>query len=165
MTSAEFRAADCRPLNQGELRIVEVIGQLPPDFPTLLAQAEQQGHDFVGRFFANWSRSNELYGGPGEGLFAAYLGKILVGMAAIAADPYAKNPAVGRLRHVFVMREARGKGVASALVATCLERGRRFGAIRLRTGNPDAARIYERFGFVPVDLKDASHVLLSPTLS
>jgi GNAT superfamily N-acetyltransferase len=157
------KSANCRPanrisLNCTGLRIVEVRGEPRPNFTALLAQAEQQGHKFVSRFHANWSRGNEPYAGPDEGIFAAYLGTKLVGIAAIAVDPYLENPAVGRLRHVFVLREARGKGVASALVAKCLERGRCFHAIRLRTLNPEAARIYERAGFVRIDLKDASHI-------
>jgi GNAT superfamily N-acetyltransferase len=156
--SANFRPANRISVNCAGLRIVEVRGELRPNFTALLAQAEQRGHEFVSRFYANWSRGNELYAGPDEGIFAAYLGAKLVGIAAIAIDPYLENPAVGRLRHVFVLREARGKGVASALVAKCLERGRCFHAIRLRTGNPDAARIYERAGFVRIDLKDASHI-------
>jgi GNAT superfamily N-acetyltransferase len=110
------------------------------------------------RFFQNWQAGSERFAGPGEGVFAAYLGAKIVGIAGIGVDPYLRDPNIGRLRHIFVTRPVRREGVASALVATCLERGRRFRAIRLRTRNPDAARLYERFGFAPVDLKDASHI-------
>jgi predicted GNAT family acetyltransferase len=56
------------------------------------------------------------------------------------------------------MRAARRKGAASTLVETCLERGRGFELIRLRSRNPDATRFYERLGFVPVALEDATHI-------
>jgi GNAT superfamily N-acetyltransferase len=56
------------------------------------------------------------------------------------------------------MRAARRRGVAAMLVETCLERGRGFELIRLRGRNPDATRLYERLGFVPVALEDATHI-------
>jgi GNAT superfamily N-acetyltransferase len=158
MTGAASSAPGDAPKNGGEFRIEAIAEELPFDFPELIAEAERQGHEFVRRFFANWQAGSERFAGPGEGIFAAYLGHKLVGIAGIAVDPYVKDSNIGRIRHVFVRRAARREGVASALVATCLERGRRFRAIRLRTRNPDAARIYERFGFAPVDLKDASHI-------
>jgi len=146
------------PKNGAKFRIEPIAEKLPFDFPELIVEAERQGHEFVRRFVENWQAGRERFSGPGEGVFAAFLGTKLIGIAGIAADPYLGDANIGRIRHVFVTRAARREGVASALVATCLERGRRFHAIRLRTRNPDAARLYERFGFAPVDLKDASHI-------
>jgi GNAT superfamily N-acetyltransferase len=157
MKGAANFAWSAAPKNGAKFRIELIAEELPLDLPDLIVEAERQGHEFVSRFFANW-QAGERFAGPGEGVFAAYLGAQLVGIAGIAVDPYVKDPNIGRLRHVFVTRAARREGVASALVATCLKRGHRFRAIRLRTSNPHAARIYERFGFAPVDLKDASHI-------
>ncbi|MFI5010722.1 MAG: GNAT family N-acetyltransferase [Hyphomicrobiales bacterium] len=139
-------------------KILPIIGNLPDGFRSLIAEASGQGYEFVERFHTAWLNGDEHCVGPGEGLFAAFVDGRLAGMAAVMADPYARAPNVGRLRHVFVMEAARRKGVAAALVETCLERGRVFELIRLRTRNPDAARLYQRLGFTPVALEDASHI-------
>jgi GNAT superfamily N-acetyltransferase len=149
-------------MRSGLLQIEAVIGDLPRGFGMLVAEASRQGHEFVERFHNAWLKGDEHGDGPGEGLFAAFLDGSLAGMAAIVADPYVKDPGIGRLRHVFVMRAARRKGGVAALVETCLDRGRRFELIRLRTRNPGAARLYERLGFVPVVLGDATHIYRRP---
>jgi GNAT superfamily N-acetyltransferase len=142
------------------LQILPVTGELPQGFEALLAEASRQGHQFVERFHSARRRGGERYAVPNEGVFAAFLDGHLAGIAAMGVDPYLSDPDIGRLRHVFVVRAARRKGVAAALVETCLDRGRGFRVIRLRTHNPDAARLYERLGFAPVALKDASHIYL-----
>jgi len=140
------------------LEIRPVMGDLPPDFVALLDEARRQGHQFVERFHAARREGGECYCGTNEGVFAAFLDGGLAGIAAIGVDPYLGDPGIGRLRHVFVASAARRRGVAAALVGACLERGRGFDVIRLRTHNPDAARLYERLGFLPVELADASHI-------
>jgi GNAT superfamily N-acetyltransferase len=139
-------------------RIVPVIGELPRGFELLLAEARADGHAFVERFHMRWHQGEERYERENEGMFAAWLDGRLAGFAAMGPDPYVPDAAIGRLRHVFVIRAARRKGVARALVETCLERGRSFDLIRLRTRNPEAARLYERLGFAPVALEDATHI-------
>jgi len=150
------------PMRNDLPEIVPITGNLPAGFGFLIAEAGRQGHEFVERFHKAWLEGGERCDGPGEGLFAAFLDGRLAGMAAMVADPYAEDPRIGRLRHVFVMQAVRRKGVAAALVETCLDRGRSFELIRLRTRNPDAARLYERLGFVPIALDNATHVYRRP---
>ncbi len=146
-------------MSQDACRIVPIASDLPQGFDALLGEALQEGHEFIVRFHARWQESKELYEGENEGVFAAFMDERLVGIAGMGVDPYAKDPAIGRLRHVFVTKAARRKGVAEALVRTCLQRGKNFNVIRLRSRNPEASRLYERLGFLPVTLKDATHIL------
>jgi len=145
-------------MSEDQCRILPIIDGLPKGFDAILVEARREGHVFVERFHAEWQEGRERYDGENEGLFGAFLGERFVGMAAIGRDPYAQDPSIGRLRHVFVIRAARREGVAAALVEACLERGRGFDLIRLRSRNPGTRRLYERLGFEPVALKDATHV-------
>jgi GNAT superfamily N-acetyltransferase len=134
-----------------------LAGELPSGFDEMLDEALRGGHEFLVRFDARRREGGERYEGEHEGLFGAFVRERLVGIAAIGLDPYAGDPTVGRIRHVYVLGAARRKGVAAALVAACLERGRGFRTIRLRSRNPEATRLYERFGFRPLALKDSTH--------
>jgi GNAT superfamily N-acetyltransferase len=145
--------------------IVEIGASLPEGFDCLRAEAKREEHEFLDRMQAGFGMGSEAYEGAGEGAFVAYCDSRLAGTASIAFDPFLGDPRVGRIRHVFVSVAARRQGVAAALVSSCLERGHDFALIRLRTGNPDAARLYERLGFVPAALADATHIYRPPISS
>jgi GNAT superfamily N-acetyltransferase len=141
-----------------EWSIEPLCGELPDGFDAVLVEARQDGHAFIERFHSRWQEGEERYQGENEGIFAAFQDGHFVGMAAMGVDPYAGDPTIGRLRHVFVLKAARRKGIAEALARTCLECGKGFDLIRLRSRNPDASRLYERLGFGPIDAKDATHL-------
>jgi GNAT superfamily N-acetyltransferase len=65
------------------------------------------------------------------------------------------------VRHLYVLGSARRHGVGQALVAAIVQTAHaRFDVLRLRTSNPEAARLYERLGFQPAPgLDDCSHVM------
>ena len=54
-----------------------------------------------------------------------------------------------------------GAGWAGRLIAAVIEAARgRFGELRLRTGNPEAARVYEAIGFQPSGrAADCTHIM------
>jgi GNAT superfamily N-acetyltransferase len=61
-----------------------------------------------------------------------------------------KAARIGVMNDLFVRSEARGKGVAEALIEACRERSRRHGAVELgwqtATDNDRAQAVYERVG-------------------
>jgi GNAT superfamily N-acetyltransferase len=84
----------------------------------------------------------------------------VVGVCGLTIDPYAADPAVGRVRRLYVLRAFRGRGVGRGLVeAVVRAAGERFRTLRLRTESPEAAVFYERLGFQPVaGVPDCTHV-------
>ena len=84
-------------------------------------------------------------------------------MCGLNQDPYVvDDPAVGRLRHLYVHPDNRRTGIAARLVAECLaSAATRFERVRLRTSNPTAATLYRSLGFINVDSPTATHELRS----
>ena len=83
----------------------------------------------------------------GVHFFAAREGATTLGTGALAAkDGY------GEVKSMFTAPEARGKGVAAALLRQIEDQARDLGLplLRLETGDPleAAVRLYERHGFV-----------------
>lgn len=128
-------------------------------FDTLLEEAGQQGFQFLDRLYTDWLDGTNRFDRPGEALLGVYEDGVLVGIGGINRDPYAQSDDVGRLRHVYVLRRARRRGVASILVERLLAGAQdHFLVIRLRTDTAEAARFYSAIGFIPVAEESATHV-------
>lgn len=127
----------------------------------LLAESEQAGLRLVRRLVDEWASGANRFDQPGEALFTARIGGRIVGVCGLNIDPYAEAPAVGRVRHLYVLQAQRRLGVGRALVAAVLDAARgRFRCVRLRTTNPAAARLYESLGFRPsAGQPDCTHLL------
>jgi ribosomal protein S18 acetylase RimI-like enzyme len=144
----------------GAAVIERLAGALTPDLDALLTESEQEGLRLVRRLVDEWTTSSNRFDRPGEALFAARAGERLVGVCGLNVDPYAVQPEVGRLRHLYVLSAYRRLGVGRLLVEAVLEAARgRFGLLRLRTTNPAAARLYESLGFRIGGGPDCSHTL------
>jgi ribosomal protein S18 acetylase RimI-like enzyme len=122
---------------------------MPTDgIEALVADGEQTGSRIVHRLVDDWVNDANRFDQPGEGLFAAWIGGRLVGICGLNVDPYAGEPRVGRVRHLYVLSSARRLGVGRTLVAEIVTPGRDvFDELRLRTDNQEAARLYESLGF------------------
>jgi len=97
---------------------------------------------------------------PGEVLLGAFSGPQLLGLCGLNIDPYLENPRVGRLRHLFVAKAGRGKGVGSALVRAILTYAQdHFAIVRLRTDADMRGAFYASFGFRPIEDENATHQL------
>ena len=136
------------------------LRELPADVQRLLTESEQAGMRLVRRLVDEWRDGSNRFDRPGEVLFGAWLDERLVGVCGLNVDPYVNDPQIGRVRHLYVLVEARRNGVARALMAEIFAAARgRFPTLRLSTWNPAAARLYESLGFRSVTERDCTHVL------
>ena len=88
--------------------------------------------------------------------FEAWDGGQLVGLVAAYVTPGAPEAFIS---NVSVVSELRGHGVASALVADCIDRARGSGAatvtLEVATADRAAGRFYEKLGFTARDPEGA----------
>ena len=127
---------------------------------TMLAEASAQGYDFVRETTDDWASGANRFNAPGE-CFCGYRqdGEI-VAIGGLNIDPFLNDPAIGRIRRVYVRQAWRNRGIGQAIVLDLIARARpSFRSVRLRAENTEAARLYERLGFVAIDSPDASHIL------
>ena len=140
--------------------IERVSGAPTARLAALLAESEQQGFGFVRRLVEEWESEANRFDRPGEALFVARVGDDVVGVCGLNVDPYAGDPKIGRVRHLYVLVPHRRSGIGEQLVADVLEAAQgRFARLHLRTTNATAARLYERMGFRRTAARDHTHVL------
>ncbi len=117
----------------------------------LLAASTAEGFRFVERLVREWEAGHARFDQPGELLLAAYDGESLVAIGGLMPDAYTGDPALGRLRHIYVRPDARRRGIGRQLVDR-LEQSAEgtYGALVLRTDTATAARFYEQLGYMPL---------------
>ena len=97
--------------------------------------------------------------------FEAWDGGQLVGLVAAYLTPGAPEAFIS---NVSVVSELRGRGVAAALVADCVDRARGSGAatltLEVATADRAAGRFYEKFGFTGRDPEPADRPTTTLTL-
>jgi GNAT superfamily N-acetyltransferase len=131
-----------------------------PGLSTLTAEAAAQGFRFLTTLEHEWQTGANRFSAPGEGLFGGFDGLELIAIGGLNRDPFLNDPAVGRIRRIYVRADSRGAGVGTALVRFLLAEARpHFLHVRLRAVTPDAARLYKTLGFRPIVDPHATHVL------
>ncbi|WP_114571859.1 GNAT family N-acetyltransferase [Exiguobacterium flavidum] len=120
----------------------DAVGWLP-----LLSKSEREGYNFIERMLR--LRRTETFQGNGEAMFVA----VLPAGQVIGCGGYSKQTGMdgtGRVRHLYVIPEARGTGTGSALLKKITDEAfLTYDRITLYTD--DAAHFYEELGFKPVE--------------
>jgi GNAT superfamily N-acetyltransferase len=112
---------------------------------------------------AEWRSGANRFDKPGEAFCGVFRAGALVAIGGLNADPYLPDPGTGRLRHVYVRPVWRRRGFGEAVTRHLLSLAQpRFRRVRLRTGDPGAARMNERCGFGRVAEPGATHALALP---
>src|SRR5687768_15110823 len=91
---------------------------LPPPWRALqplIEESRGEGFRFLVRLRSEFRDGSNRFDAPGEVLLGGFQGAELVAVGGLNRDPYAPEPRVGRLRHLYVRRAFRGKGVGRAL--------------------------------------------------
>jgi GNAT superfamily N-acetyltransferase len=116
----------------------------------LLRESLSQGHAMLRRLRENWEHGTNRFSRPGEVLRGAFDGSALVGICGRNIDPYADDPRAGRVRHLYVTRTGRGRGIGRLLVESIARDAGPF-FTHLDTRAPrEAFGFYESLGFVRI---------------
>lgn len=128
---------------------IERMDGLPADrLAPLITESEASGLRFVRRLAEEWESGVNRFDRAGEALLGALRGRRLLGVCGLNVDPYAGEPRVGRVRHLYVLTAYRRHGVGRQLLGAVIAAAHGpFSALRLSTVNPEAARLYEALGF------------------
>lgn len=126
----------------------------------LIAEASALGFPMMERLRREWLDGTNRFDLPGETLLSAWFDGRLVGIGGLNRDPYADDPALGRVRHLYVLADFRERGVGRALVERIVAEARpHYIVLRLRTATQQGARFYEKLGFEAVREDAVTHIL------
>jgi GNAT superfamily N-acetyltransferase len=130
---------------------IERAGDLDADALTpLVNESIAEGFELVRRLTTEWESGANRFTRRGEALFVAADREKLVGVCGLNIDPYANDPRIGRVRHLYVAANRRREGIGRALVGKIVaEAAKSFDTLTLRTGSADAAAFYVALGFTP----------------
>ena len=147
-----------RPQGRAGLITLRPVGGLDPAVAPLAEAAACEGFAFVHRLVEEWRTGANRFDRPGEILLGAWLGGRLAGVGGLNRDPYASDDLTGRVRHVYVLPDARRSGVGTALLHHIIAQApASFRVLRLRTSPTEGAAFYIMLGFAETGEPDATH--------
>jgi GNAT superfamily N-acetyltransferase len=124
---------------------------LPPPWPMLsplVAESVEEGLRFLGRLQPEYASGQARFDAEGETFLGAFADAALIGVGGLTRDVYGAEPHTGRLRHLYVRRDWRRRGIGRVLVAELELRARaHFTALVLRTDTTAAAQFYRALGY------------------
>ena len=125
----------------------------------LLAESLSEGYRFVQTLLDEYTSGVNRFDTPGAALLGTYRDSRLIGIGGVHQDPYLQRVDVGRVRHVYVLREFRRHGVGRLLLDGLIDHATaHFTMLTLRTNTTAAAAFYEAIGFSTQSLPpEATH--------
>lgn len=141
------------------LLTVSRLLSLPAALGMLEREAAGEGFGMITRLREEWESGTNRFDRGGEVLLGAFRADRLLGIGGLNRDPYISDPRVGRLRHLYVIKDERCAGIGRRLVERILEHAvSNFDSVRLWTDR--ASSFYVRLGFDPVDGPKVTHSYL-----
>ena len=126
----------------------------------LLKESLFEGYSFIQKLWDGYQAGTNRFSSPGAALLGVYLDGHLIGIGGVQADPYLKRPEIGRLRHVYILRDYRRQGIGKRLVEALIRMAsERFDLLTLRTLTAEAGAFYRALGFETAIVPEASHVM------
>ena len=135
---------------------ITAVTSLPEGLGGLELESLATGFGMVKRLRLAWENGTHRFDGEGEILLGAFADDRLIGVGGLSLDPYLDDPRVGRLRHIYVLKDRRRSGVGRRLVERLVAHARlAFRRVRLSTVH--AGVFYESLGFAPTSEDGATH--------
>jgi ribosomal protein S18 acetylase RimI-like enzyme len=140
---------------------VQSIRHLPiQEFTEMLAESKMVGFRAIDRLVTDWETGINRFDRPGEALFIARQGNLILGVCGLNHDPYTDSSQIGRVRRLYVMQDNRRQEIGQTLVHQVIEVAKlSFDRLHVRTTNPMAAQFYQSLGFMPCHDESATHSL------
>lgn len=136
---------------------IKKLNSLPTEILDLVLESEQEGYRFVRRLVDHYESGENNFLAQGEALFSVRENGKLIGVGGVNIQP-GGDPSVGRLRHVYISRSARGAGVGKKLISVIETHSRQyFNKLVLFTDFENSVGFYEKLGYVPVSFPKVSH--------
>ncbi|MEM6987307.1 MAG: GNAT family N-acetyltransferase [Pseudomonadota bacterium] len=130
---------------------LRLLAELPVGIEALEEASVLEGHCMVARLAARYRSGENTFSSPGEALFGAFRSTDLVGIGGLNVDPYFSDATIGRVRHLYVLPQARKLGVGRALVL-CIEdeAQKHFTRVQLQSPTNAASAFYQGLGYTAV---------------
>ncbi len=126
----------------------------------LVRESELEGFNFVRRTLLEWNSAKNNFSKEGESLYGVFCEGKCIALGGLNIDPYVDNPKLGRVRHLYVSKKHRRKGVAKLLLKEIVKAAKgNFQQVRLYTPSRSASQLYESFGFMRSSKEHESHII------
>ena len=120
---------------------------LPHPWPLLaplIEASREEGFQFLIRLENEFLSGEVRFDAAGETLLGAFQDPLLLG---VTRDPYCDDPHTGRVRHLYVLPQWRGRGIGAILLSALeLHAEAHFKALVLRTDTSAGAGFYQSHG-------------------
>ncbi|MBK8023334.1 MAG: GNAT family N-acetyltransferase [Chloroflexi bacterium] len=114
----------------------------------LLEASLEEGYAFIETLWEEYVSGVNPFITPGGVLLGGYEGEALVAVGGVHVDPYEEAPAVGRVRHVYVLPELRRQQIGRRLVSALIDHAAgHFATLTLRTPTAHGDAFYKSLGF------------------
>ncbi len=136
---------------------IQKLDALPTEILDLVVESEREGYRFVRRLVDEYRSGDNDFSAHGEALFSVLEDGKLIGVGGVNIQP-GDNPSVGRLRHVYISKSARGLGVGKKLISVIEDHsGQFFSKLVLFTNFESSIGFYNKLGYASVSLPKISH--------
>ncbi len=126
----------------------------------LVNESELEGFRFVRRTLVEWNLGKNNFSKKGESFYGVFCGNECIAIGGLNIDPYVDNSDMGRVRHLYVSKNHRRKGVAKMILRKIIKDAEgNFEQVRLYTTYVHAAQLYESFGFRKSVGEHESHIM------
>ncbi|MDX2139047.1 MAG: GNAT family N-acetyltransferase [Chloroflexota bacterium] len=131
-----------------ETRIQVIVSLTHDELLPLLSASLSEGYDFVQKLWDEYQSGANRYDQDGAVLLGGYSEHGLCAIGGLHRDPYLNQPAIGRVRHVYVLPTARRMGIGRQLVTALIDHSRaHFRILTLRTPTAHGDAFYRALGF------------------
>jgi GNAT superfamily N-acetyltransferase len=114
----------------------------------LLDASLAEGYTFIQRLWDEYRSGVNTFSDGGALLLGVLQDDALSAIGGVHPDPYLNDPAIGRIRHIYILPTLRRRGIAGALVQALMERtSATFTTFTLRTLTDHGRAFYAALGF------------------